>query len=840
MFSNTCKVDLVGSGPIRRVLYLRGYCFSENGTGVIVPLQRPPNPWRDPTCPVEDDMGGKGGEILRSLRKIIAEWPGEKTAVLGHEERHLRFIMAVAGYPDIDVATRPFDWPLSDSATEAMEVSRMLDNVIGMHEGTSLRSSLLNRDLNYRLTKDSGGDESPLEAHRDCLMLLFARTRQLDGCHLEQPKNEDSEEDGGVSKYWAFRPEEESLLGALHSYDNNRRGEWWPKLAQGKQKKSLFTNIDRGDFSTIIGTVEDPGDKPDGDYGSPEVKDWKDKKDDIKRQRKLEYFLLQNEQSLRPISFQFHYVQSWLKNNFPSGQGLDGTAQRFLRGFSIMLELVVSEARHRIARDIGIGSITVDGGGRVQFLCPEKKEDSMRRKLKEATGEFLLLQDSEAKNDLRFESTIEGWRGACTEAGHGVGESKRENIEEWFRQVQSKLPPFSVIGEVDKSEDDLITRLNNLDSPQIIKKQRKVSYVRCWFCKDEEVPKPESINQHMGVDGVLDGVREEICPFHRLLFFLGNDQRIKDSTLRPAGERGSGQYVPDIGGNREVSAIARVDGNSLGILFRERHKDEFDENGLRDRRRRRSFRFNAHWWKSLRASVNKTGRGDRVAAWVTAGDDVVLAEYKPMLEKSENGSKLKATLEKWAREIEKFDDELDEGMILSFAAGMTKKKPKEKVDGKNVYDVIVPQFLRSGTYEKMAKNRWKTMIDYEHQGSGFPSMLTKLKDDVEEKRRVTHDPDWKHSVIGDTKSIIVVEEGEHEPSEEDDICPPKQFQKWDGDLIDGFCNFYDGLDRDDEANLKRHYKMLFYIKDEAADGDEAEWTLSKTELTLLPPKGCHR
>ena len=623
-----------------------------------------------------------------------------------------------------------------------------------------------------------------------------------------------------------IRPQEESLLGALHSYDNNRRGEWWPKLTKGKQKISLFTNIDRGDFSAVIGTVEDPGDKPDGDWGSPEVKDWKDKKDDIKRQRKLERFLLQNEQSLRPISFQFHYVQSWLKNNFPDEAGLDGTAQRFLRGFSIMLELVVSEARHRIAREIGIGSITVDGGGRVQFLCPEKKEDGMRRKLEEATGEFLLLQDSKANNYLRFGSTIDGWREACIEAGHGVGDqprkNMRENYEEWFRQVQSKLPPFSVIGEVDKSEGDLIARLNNLNSPRIIKKDGKMSPVGCWFCNGDPVDDPDSINPHMGVDGFLDGVREEICPFHRLLFFLGNDQRIKDSTLRPAGDGESGQHVPDIGGDREVSAIARVDGNSLGILFRERHKDEFDENELRDRRRRRSFRFNAHWWKSLQTSVNKTGMGDRVAAWVTAGDDVVLAEYKPTEEESEKGSKLRATLEKWAREIEKFDDELDGEMILSFAAGMTKKRlPRRNNDDEKVYDVIVPQFQRSGTYEKTAKNRWRTMIDDEHGGE-LPPMLTKVTDDERVKRSWTPDHDWQSSVIGNTKSIMVEEEGEWKTPEEDDICPEKQFQEWDGDLIKEFCSFYERLERDDEANLKRHFKRLIFNNEN--EGSEEEGT----------------
>ncbi|SVD85401.1 uncharacterized protein METZ01_LOCUS438255, partial [marine metagenome] len=262
-----------------------------------------------------------------------------------------------AGYPDIDVATRPFDWPLTDGATKAMKVSRMLDNVIGMHKGTSLRSSLLNRDLNYRLTKDSGGDESPerkqkvlLEAHLDCLMLLFARTRRLDGHPLDRKETEDSdkeseEESGGegeVPNYLAFRPQEEALLGALHSYDNNRRGKWWPNIAE-KQKskkgvrwKSKFTAANKG-FSKIIGTAVEVSETYDKEKNLETLKEWQEKKRKSAQQKVGERFSLPNEQGLRPISFQFHYVQSWLKNNFPDGAGLDGTAQRFLRGFSIML-----------------------------------------------------------------------------------------------------------------------------------------------------------------------------------------------------------------------------------------------------------------------------------------------------------------------------------------------------------------------------------------------------------------------------------------------------------------------------------------------------------------------
>jgi hypothetical protein len=111
-------------------------------------------------------------------------------------------------------------------------------------------------------------------------------------------------------------------------------------------------------------------------------------------------------------------------------------------------------------------------------------------------------------------------------------------------------------------------------------------------------------------------------------------------------------------------------------------------------------------------------------------------------------------------------------------------------------------------------------------------MLTKLKDDLEVKRKVTRDPDWQSSVIGNTKSIMVEEEGEDKTSEEDDICPQKQFQEWDGDLIEHFCGFYDGLERDDEANLKRHYMELRYNN----ENNDSKWVLHEKFVILLPPK----
>lgn len=772
-----------------------------------------PNPWRN-TETLGDNLEGTGRKVLVGLREIISDWPGEKTPVLGPEERHLRFIMAVAGYPDIDMATRPFDMPLQEKSTRALRISRMLDDISGMDKGTSLRSSLLNRDFNFRQGDDQS-EQALEDAHKECMKLLMTRTRQLDGCDVSLEKLLDPEL---------------ALLRTLHGDDTNTRSKWWPR-------RPVLTNREKGDLSIVIGTCEKPEDMPSREEDSEEFENWREAKEKFVRQENLmqegglgrRFSISDSAPDMVRISFQFHYVQNWLRRNFPTQEGLDSTAQRFLRGSSILLELVTSEVRARIARSVGIGSITADGGGRVEFLCPKGIESEMRKKIERSTWQFLLLKGkeggSEATNNIRFESTVSRWSQAC------IGQqANRESTIELFRQVQSKLPPFSIVGKVDGS-GELTARLNQLDSPKIIEKS-SLNCDGCWLCNGEQVPDPDSIDVHMGINGKLDRVISDYCPFHRLIYLLGHDQRLKDSTLRPDG--GPSQS----GGDREVAAVARVDGNSLGILFGDRYEDSFWFHESQDRRRRRSFRFNAGWWEALQFAVNKHGPGDEIAAWITAGDDVVLSEYMPVDEDSKKGVRLKRALETWAAEVEKLDDELDEGMFLSFAAGMAvKRKAGRDSSGNRVYDKIVSQVLRSGTYEEKAKNRWKTMIEDEHDGD-FPPMLTLTTDGEKvRKRNRAPDSDWRDSLIRGTKSILVEEEGEYAPSDQGDICPPKPFQQWDWDLIDEFCDYYPDLERDDEPNLKRHYKILVYSKNEWWKfWKKDEWSLNETLLTLLPPK----
>jgi len=838
-----------------------GYCFSESGSAGVV--SSAPNPWRGSGENLGNDMAGKGREILVGLRDIIRNWPREKTAILRSEHRHHRFIMAVAGYPDIDVATRPFDSPLHKRSTEALKISQMLDNVVGMDKHTSLRSSLLNRDLNLRLSKNSVEPKEYLEelerTQKECLLLLLARLRQLDEEEVSQPN---------------YRPEEEGLLAALHGYDNSRRVSWWPSL-------SHITNMNNGDFSCIIGQAESPGKRPDREKEPDRFQEWKEKNDATVRERSLERlgiakrFSFPDSQNHIPMTFQFHYVQRWLREYFPEQENMDGTAQRFLRGTSIMLELIVSEARHRIVREVGIGSITADGGGRVSFLCPRgKMEDRMRGLLEEATWQFLLVMNREeegsaASNNIRFESTINRWAEACIAAGHGLSSAmtvskleeklrdrglkvngnksdlikrlgwSRKDAEEWFKQTQSKLPAFSVTitqGGEDENADPhskLNQRMKN-GFPKVVKGKSKLNPQKdCMFCRDLEGDADlDNIDELMGVNDSLADVSKNICPTHRLLYFLGFDQRLKDSVLRAPPQEGSSEHRIGVGGQRQVNAVARIDGNSLGIIFADRHENDFDGERVQDRRRRRSFRFNAHWWGSLRSAVDLTGTGDLIAAWVTAGDDVILAEYGPQSKKEEvyefmtvaqlkdvlrelglpvsgkkaelirrlkRGWRLRETLEIWAEGLETFDEELDEDMGLSFGAGLAVKRPS--------VDRITPQLRRSEHYEKIAKNRWKTMMEGRVDPKETHPMLTRLEGDGPVEIDWSRDTKWQHCILGNTDSVVVEEEGEplHVPEDRESVHAWEL--EWTEELIREIAekNNLSSNERERWEVLKRHY-----------------------------------
>ena len=814
-----------------------GYCFS--GVRSAGGVSSSPNPWSRSGARLKTPPKGAGEKVLFELAKIIRDWPRGKTATLSDEERHLRFILAVAGYPEIDVATRPLDWPLHAKSVEAMEVSKILDDIIGMHESTSLRSSLLNRDLNYRNEKL----EELQSAHNDCLLLLFERTRKLDQFEEGEPK-----ENGGDRDVPYFRPGEEALLTHLHSNDNRRR-KWWPKLQELE------------DYKNVIPREMTKPEKPQTKhkFGSVEFEQWRDDKHepwkaemDLWRQfqnkEKHGRFSLQ-ELEMQEVAFQFHHVQSWIDEVVPIDSELEGTVQRFLRGASLMLELVISEVRQRIAHKVGIGSITVDGGGRIVFLCPadEIEKRKIMEKLESASIEFLGVDRavSRARNNVRFEETIRNWGKAGMNLGKKLDEiseedlleAKRGDYEKWFGQIRSKLTPISTPKSSAREDspnsiEAVVGLLEKFPSPRRIVVNDK-SEDDCWFCNvsffdgcadgAEREKKAEQIDSLMGLEGKGEPSKN-ICQFHRLLYFIGHDQRLRDSTLRPPTDSDEISHKDD-GGQRMVTAIARMDGNSLGILFRvDSEQENVPWDILVDRKRRRSFRFNSFWWQSLQRSVDEFGTGDRVAAWVTAGDDVILAQYdavvrqrgkEPAVYRGREDKLLEKTLGSLMKKVGHWKDLEGDELFLSIGAGLAIKRPKSN-SGEN--DRIRSQLHRSNHLEHLAKNRWKTRAQ-----DKWPKMLKKPhgeKVEFDEDEGATED--WIH-----TYSTMVVDKKDldlgKKKGEDLEVFVKEDFIGWTPELVTQIIELY-GLEGDPArvyGVLKRHY-----IEIEGGRG----------RLKVLPPK----
>ncbi len=806
-----------------------------------------PNPWREPgeSLPDADRVSvgcsiirtlsrskpkkSVGKEILIGLTDIIRDWPRGNSANQSEEDRHLRFIMAVAGYPEVDVATRPFDWPLHGKSVAALRISKNLDDITGMHEFTSLRSSLLNRDLRFRIDSSRSKKERS-RAHRECLLLLFARTRQLDGVPLDRPY---------------YRPEEEGLLTQIHGTDHNRMGPCWPDLNElEKYEESLGAEPFKPDMKEKRQATKGEGDE--WDEAVEANNKW------IKWRDLGGSFSLGNLE-VEEVAFQYHYVQSWLTEVVPTQNHLGGTVQRFLRGASLLLELSSSEARQRIAEKIGIGAITVDGGGRVVFLCPKDEIQRMQENLLDSVRQFLSSaqkKNSKAGNHIRFERTLENWANACFKVGHKNENGRKVNrrrdpdkqdqqdYQEWFRQIQSMMPAISIpeLGRGHEEEainpsskKQVLAALKAFETPKMTKGENLYSPMDdCLFCNGTSITEEEGkrMDSLMGLEGE-GNLDERICPFHRLLYHIGHDQRVKDSTLRPSPAQPDKKAMAD--SDKPTTAIAQLDGNSLGIIFTERNK-EFPKEELLDRKRRRSFRFNYQWWHSIQKAIDEHGRGDRVAAWVTAGDDVLLAQYDWLKDKEDfvgrDQELLEETLCDLAEDLERgVTEELPEGMFLSFAAGLAIKRTKDENKGEPYR--IQDQLRVVKEKEHDAKNRWKT----EANKKGWVEMITRASGDLVEPDKWDQGEagDWipgtrSNMVVEKTSDAVLVDKKGESTGDGDGRFESDDFDGWTTDLVNQAIGEL-GLDNTDldalTSNLMRHYV-------EKRGGSE--------KLVVLPPK----
>ena len=147
---------------------------------------------------------------------------------------------------------------------------------------------------------------------------------------------------------------------------------------------------------------------------------------------------------------------------------------------------------------------------------------------------------------------------------------------------------------------------------------------------------------------------------------------------------------------RKVSSIARLDLNSLGLLF----VSSFDDSEIRslDVKRRRSFRFNSQWWQLIQEVVDSSNYTvDRIAAWMAAGDDIILAEYQAE-GNEEKESALGILLSNLAFKLSELSEEEFVNSKLTFSGGIANRKK-----GESIQECL----KRASDLEKRSKYFWR-------------------------------------------------------------------------------------------------------------------------------------
>jgi hypothetical protein len=205
--------------------------------------------------------------------------------------------------------------------------------------------------------------------------------------------------------------------------------------------------------------------------------------------------------------------------------------------------------------------------------------------------------------------------------------------------------------------------------------------------------------------------------------------------------------------------------------------------------------------------VYEPGLGDRIATWVTAGDDVVLAEYGMVNgETRQGGESLRTVLDSWARGLSEVD-ELDEGMFLSFGAGLSLRE----VDEPEVKIRQIQEMMEiAGWCEESSKLRWKSMVDSECSDEDHP-MLMRRSGRGSDKVEWESEEGWEGSTsfIENTRSVLVKEGGEaHSETEEKEDGRFPGFEEWTESLIEEILEQKSLPNLDDKEKwelLSRHY-----------------------------------
>ena len=631
-----------------------------------------PNPWFKGSPPLSSSEILKQGEHpLDLIREFILNWPGEETVKLDDLTRHNRLVQIIAGYPEIDVGRYPLDWPLSNKAAKALRLTLYLDSIHSpdSENSTSLRSVLLNKSYNMRGLEGAAFRK----AHRRLITILLLGLRVSEGINCLD----------------SLTSSEHKFLVSLHSNNQNRVSNYWPLREMKGVLSNSIEHLTEWNNENYLPTLP-----AENHFPKQWCKGWKNNED-------IEY----SNHVGKVVTVKMRSIQKWISNWSDCGKDkLSKIESIMVRGSSAILESTMSMFRSSIIERYGVESIIVDGGGRIQFLGDNESEDWLRKSFTqlfqirnrvfnfEIQSVAKILSGKDGKLEQSDFDLIYGIEAEMSK------EKRDEMIERW---IEKHLPKLA-IDVRDGWEETEEVKSEFID----------IKNEGCIFC---EKSKAKDSNLEGSWEKLFSSREEDICSFHRLLYKIGRGQSMVNSTVKEHGN--PLKFEDDT--QRRVIAITRLDLNSLGVLFTSKFEEGFENSN--DTRRRRSIRFNSQWWAIVKRVLDRDDLNhDRIAPWVAAGDDLILAEYMPNGTSEE--TRFADVLSEFSLELQNLSEAEYGEFDITFGAGVSIRNPKQTIS----------KLMDSGyNLEDKAKNLWKEKMDED-----APRMLVKANGEKAEYRSV--------------------------------------------------------------------------------------------------------
>lgn len=609
------------------------------------------------------------------------------TAECTAKERFKRLIEVIGGYPLIGGGYRPLDFPAHPLSKPALVLSAYLDS-IQVNGTDSDWHSVRSHALMYDLTLRKKIVSSYTDPLENLTSFLLWKIINHEGAF--NPRNDR----GKLSVH------ERKFLAILHSHNHNRKGFWPPIL---KEKMILDKKMHKDIF----------------DFHYHEFK--------LKR------------------------IQTWIKH---WSHGLDkqaqGVRQNFLIGPSVILESIFVRVRSYILKEFGMGSICIDGGGRIAFLSTKS-----RAEVSSALEEFLHFSFLDVGESRKTEFKMLHHKKGNREHRHPYASTISKAMNTYIQASGKEISQETFFDLVGK---DVMKRLLPAfsikpDVPELVQKQ---CFHRLEFERDTQLNTENcALCEGRELDKLTEKNCTDVCPMHWLIYEIAKISKIRNASLGSQPGPTEGNWTAQYG---QISDVVALDGNSLGQIFltsfdwrfrpfnihqkdplavldeedirevwgqfceqntslrQQRHQDEraaWEEilqrkkidtsNVVRliessDKLRldaffrltRRSFSFNANWALAFQNIIYAEESG--LSPWIYAGDDIVLVNRKG------NQEDITTRLDEFHQELNRLLQDCD----ISFAGGWASKS-QEKAEIHEMLD-------RAHENERLAKHTWKGRI----------------------------------------------------------------------------------------------------------------------------------